>query len=127
MLDQQAQDDLLPRCLTDGVGIVIGGPFNSGILATGAVAGAWYDCAPAGEAVMERTQRLDAVCAACGVPLAAAALAFPLRHPAVVSVIPGGWTPDEVRRNVALLDHPIPPALWRDLAGERLMHPDVTC
>lgn len=44
MLNQQAQDDLLPRCLTDGVGIVIGGPFNSGILATGAVAGAWYDC-----------------------------------------------------------------------------------
>ncbi len=127
LLDQRALDALLPRCLADGVGIVIGGPFNSGILATGAVPDAWYDYAPASAAIFERTRAIERVCAAHSVPLAAAALAFPLLHPAIVSVIPGGRTPDEVRRNVDLLDHPIPPALWRDLAGEGLMHPGAPC
>ena len=71
------------------------------------------------------SRRIEAVCRAHGVPLIAAALQFPLRHPAVVSVIPGGQTPDEVRANLAVLDTPIPPALWTDLKAEGLLRSDA--
>ena len=58
-------------------------------------------------------------------PLVAAALQFPLRHPAVVSAIPGAQTPDEARANLAVLETPIPPALWSDLKAEGLLRPDA--
>jgi D-threo-aldose 1-dehydrogenase len=105
--------------------VVVGGPFNSGILATGPIAGASYDYAPAPEPVLERVRALERVCEAHGVPLAQAALQFPFGHPAVVSVIPGGQTPDEVERNVATLARATPPALWSDLRGEGLIRADA--
>jgi D-threo-aldose 1-dehydrogenase len=125
LLEQTALESFLPACVARGVGVVIGGPFNSGILATGAVPGAMYNYAPAPEAVLERVRAIDAVCRAHGVPLARAALHFPFAHPAVVSVIPGGQTPQEVERNVAALAEPVPAALWDDLRAGGLLRADA--
>jgi D-threo-aldose 1-dehydrogenase len=125
LLEQEALQSFLPLCQARGIGVVIGGPFNSGILATGAKPSAFYNYEPAPPSVLERVARIAAVCASHGVPLAAAALAFPLAHPAVVSVIPGGQTPQEVRQNVDLLSRPIPEALWRDLKREGLLRADA--
>ena len=82
---------------------MIGGPFNSGILATGPKPGAYYNYAPAPPDILERVRAIEAVCKAHGVKLAEAALRFPLSHPAIVSVIPGGQKPSEVRRNAEML------------------------
>ena len=125
LLEQDALDSLLPLCEARGIGIVLGGPYNSGILATGARPGAWYNYEPAPPPVLDRVRRIEAVCAAHAVPLVAAALQFPLRHPAVVSAIPGAQTPDEARANLAVLETPIPPALWSDLKTEGLLRPDA--
>jgi D-threo-aldose 1-dehydrogenase len=125
LLEQTALATLMPACQARGVGLVIGGPFNSGILATGPGPGARYDYGPAPEAVQQRAAALEAVCRRHGVALAQAALQFPLGHPAVVSVIPGGQTPDEAARNVALFGEPVPPALWAELKASGLMSLDA--
>ena len=100
---------------------MIGGPFNSGILATGPKPGAKYNYAPASQEILERVRHIEAVCKAHGVKLVEAAIRFPLSHPAIVSVIPGGRKkPSEVRRNAEMLELKIPAALWRDLKAEKL-------
>jgi D-threo-aldose 1-dehydrogenase len=125
LLEQDALASFLPLCLARGIGIVVGGPFNSGILATGPKPGAFYNYEPAPPPILERVSRIEAVCADHGVPLAAAALAFPLAHPAVVCVIAGGQNPQEVRQNADMLSWPIPAALWRHLVSEGLLRPDA--
>ncbi len=125
LLEQEALTSFLPLCEQRGIGIILGGPYNSGILATGPVAGATYEYAPAPPAILERVGRIQAVCARHGVPLPAAALQFPLLHPAITTVIPGARSPAEVRHNLDLLAHPIPPALWQDLRLEGLIRPDA--
>ncbi|HEY3889491.1 MAG TPA: aldo/keto reductase, partial [Caulobacteraceae bacterium] len=125
LLEQEALTTLLPACARRGVGVVVGGPFNSGVLATGPIPGAIYNYAPAPEAILRRTAEIEAICTRHGVKLAQAALAFPLGHPAVVSVIPGGQTPDQVAQNLALLNAPIPDTLWRDLKRAGLMSLDA--
>jgi D-threo-aldose 1-dehydrogenase len=125
LLEQDALSSFLPLCLARGIGVVVGGPFNSGILATGPKPGAFYNYEPAPPRILERVSRIEAVCAAHGVPLAAAALAFPLAHPAVVCVIAGGQNPQEVRQNADMLAWPIPSALWRHLVDEGLLRPDA--
>jgi D-threo-aldose 1-dehydrogenase len=121
LLEQGAARTFLPFCLERGIGVVIGGPFNSGILATGAVAGALYDYLPPPPEIQERVRRLAAVCARHEVPLAAAALAFPLRHAAVTCLIPGMVDAAEVGATTALARAAVPQALWADLAGEGLI------
>jgi D-threo-aldose 1-dehydrogenase len=125
LLEQGAIDDLLPRCTTSGVSLVIGGPFNSGILATGATAAdpPRYNYGPAPAEVRERVRRLEAVCRSHSVPLPAAALQFPLAHPAVAAVIPGFASADEVRTGVERFLTPIPDGLWSDLRTEGLIDP----
>lgn len=125
LLEQEALTSFLPLCERRGLFAVIGGPLNSGILATGAVEGATYDYKPAPPAIMARVARIEAVCRRHGVPLAAAALQFPLAHPAVRSVIPGARSADEVRQNLALLRVPIPAALWDDLRAAGLLRADA--
>ena len=125
MLEQAAAETFLPNCAARGVSVVVGGPFNSGILAQGPRAGAMYDYAPAAPAVIESVRRIEGVCAGHGVPLAAAALQFPLGHPAVVSIIPGMRGAAEVRRNIALMNHPIPVDCWRELRREGLIGEQV--
>ncbi|OYW80955.1 MAG: pyridoxal 4-dehydrogenase [Asticcacaulis sp. 32-58-5] len=117
LLEQNPLDAFLPRCVARNVSIILGGPFNSGILISGVKGDQvpFYDYAPAPSEIINRVRRIEEVCADHGVPLAAAALQFPLAHPAVVSVIPGMATPDEVRSNTALFNHPIAPAVWDDL------------
>jgi D-threo-aldose 1-dehydrogenase len=125
LLEQGALDRLLPLCQAREIGLIVGGPFNSGILATGAIDGALYDYRPAPPPVLERVSRIEAVCTRHGVPLPAAALQFPLGHPAVASVIPGGRTSAEVRLNLECLRHPVPAALWADLKADGLLRPDA--
>ena len=125
LLKQEILDTEFPMAVERGVGFVIGAVFQSGILATGAVEGATYDYAPAPADVLERVRRIEAVCARHGVPLAAAALQFPLGHPSVAAVIPGAFHPDQVRRNVASFAHPIPADLWAELKHEGLLREDA--
>ena len=125
LLEQEALDSFLPLCVERGIGIVLGGPYNSGILATGARPGAKYNYDAAPPEILDRVARIERVCKAHGVALVEAALRFPLNHPAVVSVIPGGQSADEVRTNARVLGAAIPPALWADLKAEGLLRADA--
>ena len=123
LLEQGALSDLMPLCEQRDVDVVIGAPFNSGILATGPVQGALYDyLAPPGD-IAARARRLGEICARHGVELAAAALQFPLAHPAVASIIPGAANAAEQRKNVALFSQAIPADLWAELRAENLLDP----
>ncbi|MDE2446904.1 MAG: aldo/keto reductase, partial [Alphaproteobacteria bacterium] len=121
LLEQEALNSFLPLCEERGIGIVLGGPYNSGILATGPVKGAFYNYDPAPKAVLERVARIAAVCKKHKVKLPEAALRFPLLHPSVVSVIPGAVSPAQVAQNVKTLSAKIPKALWKDLKAQGLM------
>lgn len=125
LLEQDALDSFLPLCEARDVGIILGGPYNSGILATGATPDARYNYAPAPDHILDRVRRIEAVCAAHDTPLIAAALQFVLGHPCVKTVVPGAVSAAEVEANVALLDRPIPPALWSDLRAEGLIRADA--
>ena len=125
LLEQDALDTFLPLCEARGVGIVLGGPFNSGILATGAREGAFFNYDAAPPAILDRVSRIERVCEAHGCALPAAALRFPLLHPAVVTVIPGGQSAEEVRSNAEHMEAEIPPALWTDLKSEGLLREDA--
>jgi D-threo-aldose 1-dehydrogenase len=120
---QEALPGELPLCQAQGVQVVIGAVFASGILATGARPGALFRYQPAEDAVMRKVAGIEAVCARHGVPLAAAALQFPLHHPAVAAIIPGANAPHQVRENLAHLRVAIPAELWRELKHERLIDP----
>lgn len=123
LLEQAALDELLPLCLAKEIGILLGGPYNSGILARGAVAGATYNYQPAPPEILERVRRIETVCHRYGVPLAALALQFPLAHPAVSAVIPGAISRAEVLANVDHLRLDVPGDLWAELRAEGLLHP----
>ncbi len=117
VLDRSAASDLLPAAQDREVPVIAAGVYNSGLLASERPAnGMTYDYAAAPAGVVERAQRLARVCERHGVPLPTAALQFPLRHPAVASVLVGMRTADEVTRNTAALEQPLPDALWDDLA-----------
>jgi D-threo-aldose 1-dehydrogenase len=121
LLDQDSMVRLLPLCEKHAISLIIGGPYNSGILATGAVAGATYDYRPATPAVMDRVRRIEAVCSRHRIALQAAALQYPLHHPLVASVIPGARSIAEVQSNVRFLRQPIPAEFWAELKAERLI------
>ncbi|SLN38551.1 aldo/keto reductase [Ruegeria meonggei] len=125
LLEQEALDSFLPLCEKRDVGIILGGPYNSGILATGAVPGAKYNYADASAEVLDKVRNIEAVCTAHNTPLIAAALQFVLGHPCVKTVIPGAVSAAEVQANVALLDRDIPPGLWSDLQSASLIRPDA--
>ncbi|MBA3796017.1 MAG: aldo/keto reductase [Chloroflexi bacterium] len=125
LLDQEALESEFPACVARGVGLVIGAVFASGILATGPVAGAKYAYAEPPAEVMEKTRRIAAVCERHAVPLAAAALQFPLGHPAVASVIPGASSPAQQARNVEGFRTAIPDDLWAELKHEGLLREDA--
>jgi D-threo-aldose 1-dehydrogenase len=125
LLEQEALDSFLPLCEKRDVGIILGGPFNSGILATGAIEGAKYNYAPAPAHILERVRKIEAVCKTHNTRLAAAALQFVLGHPTVKTVVPGAVSAAEVEANAALLETPIPAALWSDLRSVGLIHADA--
>jgi D-threo-aldose 1-dehydrogenase len=114
-------DDLLPMCSERGTSIVVGGPLNSGILAG---RDTWnYAAAP--PEIVTRVRAIRAVCDAHDVPLPAAALQFPLAHPAVAAIIPGPRAVEEFEENQQLMRHPIPASLWTDLRDQKLLHPQA--
>jgi D-threo-aldose 1-dehydrogenase len=123
LLDQIGLRELLPRCVERGISIIGGGPYNSGILAIGAKPGATYNYLPATPEMLDKTARIEAICDRHAVPLRAAALQFPLGHPAVVAVIPGAASVEEAGDNDRMLRWPIPAALWADLRAEGLIDP----
>jgi D-threo-aldose 1-dehydrogenase len=125
LLDTDVLASEFPLCVARGVGFVVGAPFASGILATGAVQGARYRYAEATPEVMAKVKRIEAVCERHNVPLAAAALQFPIGHPSVASVIPGALLPEHVTRNIAAFRHAIPAALWAELKYEGLLREDA--
>lgn len=125
LLDHSALAVALPLCLAKGVSIVIGGPYNSGILATGAVPGATYNYVPATPEVLSRVRQIEDTCGKYSVPLQAAALQFPLAHPSVASIIPGGRSEAEVEQNFRFVEHPIPTEFWTDLRRQKLLPDDA--
>jgi D-threo-aldose 1-dehydrogenase len=125
LLEQEALNSFLPLCEERGVGIVLGGPYNSGILATGPKPGAWYNYDPAPKEILDRVAKIEAICKRHKVKLPQAALRFPLHHPQVVSVIPGGTSRKEVTLNAATMDVKLPKALWKDLKAEGLLRSDA--
>jgi D-threo-aldose 1-dehydrogenase len=121
LLEQAPLDDLIPQCVERGTSLIIGGPLNSGILAGRDT----WNYEPAPPEIIERVDRIEAVCQAHNVPMAAAALQFPLAHPVVASVIPGPRSAAEFSENLPLFSLKIPPGLWSDLRAEHLLHPDA--
>lgn len=121
LLEQDALEQLLPRCAERNVHIVVGGPFNSGIL----VGGDTWNYEQASSTLVQRVASLERVCAAHDTPLPAAALHFPLAHPQVVSVIPGTRTPDELAELLRWWNRDVPQSLWDDLKNEGLLRADA--
>jgi D-threo-aldose 1-dehydrogenase len=124
LLEQEGLEEL-ELCAARGVGIVIGAPYASGILARGPGAAALYRYAPAEPHIISKAQRIEEVCERHGVPLAAAALQFPLGHRSVVSVIPGPVSTEEVRKNLGFMRRDIPDALWAELKAHGLLRADA--
>ncbi|MBU4531353.1 MAG: aldo/keto reductase [Hoeflea sp.] len=125
LLEQEALESFLPLAEARGIGIIIGGPYNSGILATGPKPGAYYNYDPAPEAILDRVARIEAVCQSHRTRLVDAAFQLPLGHPSVVSVIPGGQGVAEMESNAAAAAAAIPPALWAGLKAEGLLRQDA--
>jgi D-threo-aldose 1-dehydrogenase len=122
LLDQSAAG-LVDRCAERGIAYLAAGVFNSGVLAR-ASEQAWYDYAPATATVLARARRIEQVCADHGVALRAAAMRFPLTHPAVTMIVVGMATPAEVDENVAAMHAAIPDELWSALADAGLLTPE---
>ncbi|KAJ54750.1 pyridoxal 4-dehydrogenase [Actibacterium mucosum KCTC 23349] len=125
LLEQEALSSFLPLCEQRGIGIVTGGPYNSGILATGAKPGAFYNYDPAPQPILDRVAAIEAVCANHSVNLVDAAFQFPLRHPTHVSVIPGAKSPAEVAANIAAANAEIPGDFWAELKAKGLVREDA--
>ena len=125
LLRQEMLDGEFDICAERGIGVVLGAPYQSGILATGAVPGARCDYRPATENELQKVRRIETVCARHDVPIAAAALQFVLGHPVVATVIPGAASAAQVERNVATFRHPIPADLWGELKAEGLLRQDA--
>lgn len=125
LLEQNSAAELLPLCQERNIRIVIGGPYNSGILASGAVDGAYYNYAAAPDEILEKTRQIEAVCRRHGVALAAAALQFPFGHPAVAAVIPGARSVSELEANVLHFATEIPSQMWQELRELGLLHPEA--
>ncbi|MEL7117372.1 MAG: aldo/keto reductase, partial [Pseudomonadota bacterium] len=125
LLEQEPLDSFLPKCVSRGVGLVIGGAYNSGILATGPRPGAYYNYDPAPQDILDRVAKIEAICTGHGTRLVDAAFQFPLMHPAVLSVIPGGQSADEMASNVQAATAEIPAGLWADLKAEGLLRQDA--
>lgn len=127
LLEQEALETFLPMCVRRGVRVVVGGPYNSGILARDSQTPvqAHYDYGQAPANIVARVDSIQTVCSRHGVPLAAAALQFPLAHPAVVSVVAGMSSAAEVTAAIHWMSFPIPPACWQELQHQRLLRAEA--
>jgi D-threo-aldose 1-dehydrogenase len=124
LLNQVALEKAFPACAAKDVSVVIGSPYASGILATGAVPGAMYNYAGADEKVLAHVRALEAACLHHAIDLSTAAIQFPLGHSCVAAIIPGATRPEHVLKNIENLTRPVPPAFWAELVNEGLLPPD---
>lgn len=125
LLEQDALESFLPLCVERNASVVLGGGYNSGILATGAVPGAKYNYAPAPEPVLERVRQIEHVCREFSVPLKAAALQFVLGHPAIPTNIPGARSVAQLDENIETFRTEIPSAFWAELKRRELIREDA--
>jgi D-threo-aldose 1-dehydrogenase len=125
LLEQGGLAEFLPECVKRAVSVILGGPYNSGILTGGVKPGATHDYVAAPAPLIEKAQKIEAVCQRHGVELGAAAMQFPLFHPALCSVIPGALSSAEVKQNIARLSVKIPAELWSELKREKLLDADA--
>ena len=125
LIDQESLHTGMKACVDRNVSVIIGAPFASGILATGSAGAAHYNYDKAAANIVEKVRQIEAVCAAHNVLLQAAALQFPLAHPAAVAIIPGASNPKEMTANIASVDAEIPAQFWDDLKAEGLIVPDA--
>ena len=125
LIDQSALAELLPIAQEQRIAIYVGGPFNSGLLADPFAPNAKFNYDTAGREWVDKAQKAAGVCARHGVDIKAAAMQFPLGHPAVVSVVSGARSVAELEQNVSAFNAPIPPELWADLKRERLLGENV--
>lgn len=125
LLEQESLDTFLPLCQQRDAAVIVGGGFNSGILATGAVEGAKYNYAPAPADVMQRVAGIEAVCNDYNVPLPAAAMQFVVAHPAIPSFIAGTRSVEQLQKNLDWFSHPIPTEMWGDLKARGLLREDA--
>ena len=122
LLDQTGLQEFLPLALQKGMGVMLAGVFNSGILATGSIPGAKFDYAVAPELIVTKVKGIEEVCRRHHVTIRQAALQFAMAHPAVVSIVLGAVTPEEVKANVHDASVEIPASLWSDLKSANLLN-----
>ena len=120
LLEQRALERLFPLCEAHGVKIVVGGVFNSGILATGATEGTTYNYAPATQPIMDRVREIEAICARHDVALPTAALQYPAQHPLVASTLIGTTQTRTLLRNIDHFAAPVSQTLWQELSDAGL-------
>ena len=127
LLEQEALNTFLPKCEARNISIIIGGAYNSGILATGTKSGKplHYNYEPAPKAIVERVEQIEKVCDAYQVPLPSAALQFPLAHPSVASLIPGMSNPKRIAHTMELIEFDIPQEFWHTLQQKELLQSDA--
>jgi D-threo-aldose 1-dehydrogenase len=121
LIDHQALEKLLPLCVSKQISVIIGGPYNSGILASGATSDAKFNYQSASPEVIARVRQIEEICARHSVPLKAATLQFPLAHPSVASVIPGARSVAEVEENSRMVSISVPNGFWKELRERRLL------
>jgi D-threo-aldose 1-dehydrogenase len=121
LLEQGGLEAFLPECVKRGVSVILGGPYNSGILTGGVKDNTTHDYVQAPAPLIEKARQIEAVCQRHGVELGAAAMQFPLFHPALCAVIPGALSAAEVKQNVERLSVKIPTELWSELKREKLI------
>ena len=125
LLDQSPLEKVFPACKKSEIGIIIGSPYASGILAVGSNYESTYSYAPANDVIVKKVSSIEAICRKYDVPLKAASLQFPLFHPLVASVIPGVLDKVQVLENIQMIKHSIPLELWLDLKNNGLIHPEA--
>ena len=124
MLNQEPLKEIFPECERRGIGIIIGSPYASGILASGSKKESKYGYTVVSKKMRKKVQSIEVICEANGIPLKAAALQFPLSHPQVSSVIPGALKAAQVKENLEMLKIHIPPEFWVELKQTGLLHSD---
>ena len=122
LLDHTALDELMPLCLERGISLILGGPYNSGVLASDLGSDTTYFYDPAPKSIIDRAKKIKEICDIFDVPLKAAAIQFGLLHPSVASTIPGPRNSDEVQDNIEMLNVKIPSELWKELKRQDLIH-----
>ena len=125
LLNQEPLKEIFPECEKRGIGIIIGSPYASGILATGSSEESKYGYTKVSGEIRKKVQSIEKICEAHQIPIKAAALQFPLAHPLVSSVIPGALSTAQLLDNIEMLKRPIPPDFWVELKQTGLLHPEA--